>query len=112
MLFAQISPQAEIITQINPFSSITTNCEYMGVLARPYVLGTESVNFELQFGNIVFTGMMDPTSFIYVRSSNIVLSGNQLTNWGIDDTYIIEEIAGILGISVLSYVEISLPGYV
>jgi hypothetical protein len=112
MLFAQISPQAQIITQINPFSSTTTNCEYIGVVARPYVLGTEVVNFEVQYGNIIFTGMMEPSEFIYVKSYPITLSGDQLTNWGIDDSYIIEEIAGLLGITVLSYVEIPLPGYV
>ncbi len=112
MLFAQISPQAQIITQINPFSSTTVNCEYIGVVARPYVLGTEIVNFEVQYGNIIFTDMMNPIEFTYVKSYGITLSGDQLTNWGLDDTFIFEEIATILGVDVLGYVEISIPGYV
>lgn len=109
MLFAKISPQAQIINQITPFSSETTYCEYMGVIARPYVLGTEVVNFEIQYGNLVFDELLNPINYIYVKSYVITLSGDQLNNWGIDDRYIFEEIAGILGIQILNYVDFNAP---
>lgn len=105
MLFAKISPEAQVINQISPFSSITTNCEYMGVVARPYILGNEIVNFELQYGNIEFDNLLNPINFTYVKSYGITLSGNQLANWGIDDRYIFEEIAQVLGFTIVSFLE-------
>lgn len=105
MLFAKINPQAQVINQISPFSSVTTNCEYMGVIARPYILGTELVNFELQYGNIEFDDLLNPIRFTYVKSYGITLSGDQLTNWGIDDRYIFDEISQILGFTIVSFLE-------
>lgn len=109
MLFAEISPQVQVVNQTGPLTNDTINCAYMGVIARPYVLGTESVNFELQYGNLEFDELMNPTNFIYVKSFGITLSGSQLTNWGIDDTFIFEEIATILGLNIISYKELSVP---
>lgn len=106
MLFAKISPVAQIIIQNNPYNNTVIDCDYMGIIARPYVLGTEVVNFELQYGTITFDESDFPETFNYVKSYGITLSGNQLTNWGIDDTYIFQEIATILGITIVNYVDI------
>lgn len=106
MLFAEISPVAQIIIQNNPYNNEVIDCNYMGIIARPYVLGTEVVNFELQYGNIIFDESNFPESFNYIKSYGVTLSGNQLSNWGIDDTYIFQEIATILGITILNYVDL------
>lgn len=105
MLYATINPPGQVISQLNPFSSQTINCNQICVIARPYELGSEVVNFEVQFGNLTFDELQVPTNFIYVRSYGVTLSGSQLTNWGTDDTFIIEEIASIFGTTATNFYE-------
>jgi hypothetical protein len=107
MLFAKISPQAQLITQATPFSSTTKNVEYMSAIARPYAIGAEVVNFEVLFGDMVFDENQNPISFQNVITSNVTLSSTQLAGWGVDDSYILTQIASLMDTSVVSYVTIS-----
>jgi hypothetical protein len=107
MLFAKISPQAQLITQATPFSSTTKNVEYMSAIARPYAIGAEVVNFEVLFGDMVFDENQNPISFQNVITSNVTLNSTQLAGWGVDDSYILTQIASLMDTSVVSYVTIS-----
>ena len=51
MLYAKINPAATYTVQVSPFSATTTQCSYMTAYARPYALGAEQTNFQVQFGN-------------------------------------------------------------
>ncbi len=107
MLFAKISPQAQLISQANPFSSTTKNVEYMSAIARPYAIGAEVVNFEVLFGDIIFDENEVPVSFQNVITSNVSLNSTQLAGWGVDDSYILTQIAALMPTTVVSYVTIS-----
>jgi hypothetical protein len=107
MLFAKISPQAQLITQATPFSSTTKNVEYMSAIARPYAIGAEVVNFEVLFGDMVFDENQNPISFQNVITSNVTLNSTQLSGWGVDDSYILTQISSLMDTSVVSYVTIS-----
>jgi hypothetical protein len=106
MLYAKITPSAEKVIQTTPFSSTTITADYMSALARPYGLGANVVNFEVLFGNITFNENQQPISFQNVVSSQLILEGDQLQNWGIDDTIILQEMATILGLTIESFVTI------
>jgi hypothetical protein len=106
MLYAKITPAAEKIEQVTPFSSVTQTADYMSALARPYGLGSESVNFEILFGNITFDENNQPVRFQNVLSSNLRLTEQQLQNWGTDDSVVLQQIASILGVTIESYVTV------
>lgn len=107
MLFAKVSPQAQVLTQVSPFSSVTRNVEYMSAIARPYPLGAESVNFEVLFGDVTFDENENPVMFQNVVTYNVTLESNQLSGWGVDDSYVLNQLASVLGTSVVSTLEIS-----
>lgn len=107
MLYAKITPAAEKISQVTPFSAVTQTADYMSALARPYGLGSNSVNFEVLFGNITLDENNQPVKFQNVVSSNLTLSGDQLQSWGTDDSVVLQQIASILGVTIQSYVTLS-----
>lgn len=106
MLYAKITPSAEKIVQTTPFSATTITADYMSALARPYGLGANVVNFEVLFGNVSFDENQQPISFQNVVSSQLVLQGTQLQNWGIDDSVILNEIATLMGVSIENIITI------
>lgn len=107
MLFAKVSPQAQVISQTTPFSSVTRNVEYMSAIARPYALGAESVNFEVLFGDVTFDENESPVTFQNVITYNVTLDSSQLSGWGVDDSYVLSQLASVLETSVVSTLEIS-----
>jgi hypothetical protein len=64
----------------------------MYVIANPYTLGSTSVNFELTFGNGDIVNNKVST-FTPVTKGIVTLSGDDISNWGTDDTYILNKIA-------------------
>ena len=46
MLISKINPPAVKSIEITPFSSTTTNLNYMTAIARPYAPGASSTNFQ------------------------------------------------------------------
>jgi hypothetical protein len=104
MLYAQISPSAKAIHQSTPFTSVTTEADYMTVLARPYGAGATKVNFEVLFGTIGNNGQKGEQKFTSVTTSNMTLQGEELSQWGTNDEVILEIVANKLNVSILSYV--------
>ena len=49
----------------------------------------------------------NPISFQNVITSNVTLNSTQLDGWGVDDSYILTQIASLMDTSVVSYVTIS-----
>ena len=103
MLYAQISPSAKAIHQSTPFTSVTTEADYMTVLARPYGAGATKINFEVIFGTITNIGQNGEPKFTSVTTSNLVLQGTDLAQWGTNDEILLQVVASKLGVSVLGY---------
>lgn len=99
MIYGKINPPAEKIDQVTPFSSVTYSADIMAVVARPYILGSNQVNFVVWFGNATVSGTT-VTDYLPIMNSNIVLSGEEITTWGTDDSKILRDIAVKLGTSV------------
>lgn len=106
MLFAKISPVAQKIVQTTPFESTTQTADYMSALARPYSLGANKVNFEVIYSNITFDENQNPLKYDSLISNMISLEGDQLQGWGSDDSFILQQLATILGVTIQSYVNV------
>jgi len=110
MLIAEISPAAQIVTESNPFAPVTTEAAYMAAIARPYALGATTVNFQVTYGLLVpaTEGAPEGTlpSFQGLFNTSVTLSGDQLTSWGIDDSVILNEIAGIVGTTIVETITV------
>lgn len=104
MIFAQINPVASIVQQTSPFVQTVLTGSYMTAIARPYALGSDQVNFQVNYGNITFDESGSIISFQQIFNNNITLSGTTITNWGTNDAAILTAIAELQGTSVVAVV--------
>ena len=100
MLYGKINPPASTIHQATPFSSTTETADLMMVIARPYILGSTKVNFEVIFGNGDISGNT-VTNFRSILSSNVTLGRSSLESWGLDDSVILTEVATQMGTNII-----------
>lgn len=103
-MYAKINPSAEAVKQLTPFEYETTTADYMTAVANPYALGTNSVNFIVNFGFMTFDAQNYPIEFTFVTTTSVNLSGSQLSNWGADDSVIMQELATQLGCTILQII--------
>jgi hypothetical protein len=107
MLYAKINPKASFVKQEGPFiAPVTVEADYLTALARPYAAGASKTNFEVQFGNAVLNEEGVVTSVNQVSNSSVVLTAEELVNWGIDDSVLLQAIAAKLGTTVESVIEL------
>jgi hypothetical protein len=102
MLLAKINPSAEKITEVTPFSSVTTSLDYMTAIARPYVAGATQTNFAIEFGNVTKVDGV-ATSFQSQTQSNLTLTSEELSSWGTNDEVLLTIVASKLGVAVEGY---------
>ena len=105
MLYAKINPTAKVVKADSPFNNTTLEAEYMTAYARPYGLGASSVRFEVVFGNIKESEDGTKT-FEALTASQTSLTKEQIENWGVDDSVALQEIATVLGTTVVSVIEL------
>lgn len=107
MLLAKINPAATFTSQDGPFAQPTIiTADYLTALARPYVAGADKTNFEIQFGTYVPAVDGQPAKFNRVQSSQLTLSAEELAQWGLDDSALLEAVALKLGTAVVETVEV------
>jgi hypothetical protein len=100
MLYAKISPSANFVQAVGPFSSpIEIQANYVTAVARPYALGTSVVDFQVSFGNVRLSDVGTPLEFIPINFNDVTVTINEssLSLWGIDDSVILEQIISELG---------------
>jgi hypothetical protein len=107
MLFAKINPTGKIVFQTSAFEFKVVDAEYMSAYARPYILGGESTNFRVVFG--IFNNGGTPADpalppFNVVYEQYIVLTQEQLSDWGEDDSVVLTAIANTVGTQVVEFV--------
>lgn len=106
MLFAKISPQAEIVKQTTPFAHDIKNCEYMTASANPYRLGSSETYFTVYFGNFneqPTDGSPALPIFDVVYSTTIKLFADELASWGTDDKEALEVISDAINTTITEY---------
>ena len=107
MLLAKINPVATFTSQDGPFAQPTIiTTDYLTALARPYVAGADKTNFEIQFGSYTLATEGQIAKFNRVQSSQLTLSAEELAQWGLDDSALLEAVALKLGTAVVETVEV------
>lgn len=102
MIFGKIDPVASVYVQNDPFNKTLVTASYIAAVARPYVLGTNSVNFQVSYGECIFeSGSI--VGFNTVTNSSTNLSGVAIETWGTDDKVVLGEIAEAQGTEVVQY---------
>lgn len=114
MLLAKINPAASFAKQENPFTITTVTADTIAVVARPYVLGSNEVNFEVLFGNFIpATEAVEASEgveakeaelaqFVQATSQFVVLTKEELENWGTDDEVALLAVSNKIGANIES----------
>jgi len=111
MIVAKISPAATKIIQTSPFEHTTLSGEYMCVSVAKYVIGSidgthnDANIFEVKFGNIKYEKNPDGSNsrpmMDTVITHRLKMTTNEVSDWGQDDSVLIDLIAAKLNLSVL-----------
>ena len=100
MIYAKINPVATKVERIAPFSSTTITADTITAIARPYILGSDKTRFEVKYGNVTLDENNIVIKFNNILSSESILTSEQLSTWGSDDSVVLNIIATSLGTSV------------
>ncbi len=98
MLLGKLNTPVIRVYQKNLLESINESGEYMIVAANNFLIGGESVTFDVRFGNIVVENgeeRFDPL----IREA-VVLPTLELSNWGTDDSVLLDIISAKFGKSI------------
>jgi hypothetical protein len=106
MLIAKINPPAVKSIGVTPFSSTTTNLNYMTAIARPYAPGASSTSFQIQFGTANLNEIDEIIGFRNELDSQLVMTSEELSTWGTNDDTLLNLIASKLGVSVIEIVDV------
>jgi hypothetical protein len=105
MIFGKIDPVAVAVSQqADPFTPSTVTGSYMTGIARPYYLGTNTVNFQVAYGNCIFNESGSVIGFETIFNGNAQLSGSVIADWGSDDSTILNALAAQQGTTVVEVV--------
>lgn len=110
-LIGKISPTAQYFNNSDPFNPTPVVANYMVAAATPYVLGTNSVTFTIYYGNCTFNSLNQVIGFTTIVRENVVVSGQLIDTWGVDDAVVLTELAILQGTTITEFIEgdINLP---
>ena len=98
MLYANINPTAKTVKQIDPFTTEIQESNYMTVIATNYGAGAEEVKF------CVIFGVITDNSFYKNFEINTVLTAQEFSSWGSDDSILLQIVSNKIGTEITSYI--------
>lgn len=98
MLLGKLKTPATKVYQSGAFSSTTATADYMSVATQRFVIGEDKTSFELRFGNLTIEN--EKERFDVLLRENIELTSDEISNWGTDDSVLLDLIAVKLGTSI------------
>lgn len=105
MIFAKVSPPESITIQVTAKELMTIQAEYITAIAQPYALGADSVKFKVLYCDLAFNEDNYPSDYEDLAFDRLILTSDQLKNWGADDTVILREIARQLDMSIIRFIQ-------
>lgn len=105
MNLAKINPAVQKSFQISPFETTTEEADYMSVSANHYVIGGDKVSFGVRFGTYDSEAEHNVDKFKILLRHEVVLTKDEIADWGTDDSVIFEKIATKLGTSIVEIIE-------
>lgn len=109
MLIAKLKEPLEKIYQGPGITTILVSCEYMSVSVERYQMNQEQSNFYYKIGKMKFDEENNPLRFEPIIRGYVVLSAEELADWGTDDYVAIKCVADKLGIALDESVRINAP---
>lgn len=109
MLYAKISPAAQIVVQDGPFKTITKSAEYVAISALDYSMGADPVTLVAQYGEPVFNNEGAFLFFSPLTRQRLQFTAEQLATWGSDDSVVFSIVGQDQGFSVLEVIDTDAP---
>jgi hypothetical protein len=106
MLISKINPPAKKSIELSPFNLTTEDLEYMTAIARPYIPGNSSTNFQVEFGTITINEEGLPIRFVNQLNSQLTLTSEELSGWGTNDEVLLNIVASKLGVTNTEFIEL------
>ena len=98
MLLGKLAVAATKVYQNGAFSTRTETAEYMVVCTSRFVIGETRINFDVRFGNILLENGIE--RFDILIRENITMENEELSNWGTDDSVLLDIIAVKIGATI------------
>jgi hypothetical protein len=98
--YAIVSNGPTYYSQSDPFNKTPITCDHFCAYAKDYVVGSTSVTFKAQFGDVA-----GPT-FTRVFTKEYEVGGTVLSNWDTDPEYILNHIAAFESLTVTSFTDL------
>jgi len=105
VLFAKISPAAEVPAMISPFEYQVKIADYVTALADQYRLGASQAVFNIRYGLVTLNEAGAIVKFETLLTDRIVLEGQDIADWGTDDSVVLAKICEKLGTEAIEFVE-------
>lgn len=102
MLYAKISPAAEVAVQDGPFSTKVESLEFVTISVMNYTPGSESTAFIVKYGKPEFRNNF-LLGFNAPYNQSLTLTAEQLSTWGTDDTSLFEIVAENQGFEIVEF---------
>jgi hypothetical protein len=103
MIIAEITPTAQQIKTITPFSSETISLTHMAVVCYNYTPGVDTNIFSAQFGVPLINPEGTMFNITKGATENVVLTQSELSTWGTNDESLLSIVANNLGLTKLSF---------
>lgn len=95
MILGKLATPALKVIQNGAFGNTTVTADYMVVSTQRFVIGEDTIDLELRFGNVITENEQE--RFDIVLRENIEMTSEELATWGTDDSVLLDLVALKLG---------------
>lgn len=99
MLLGKLTTPAIKIVQNGPFETTSITADYIIISTENFVIGNPSVSFQVRFINIVTENEKERPDIVLRQS--IKMTSEELSNWGTDDSILLDIVAAKLGTTIV-----------
>lgn len=106
MLYAKISPAAQVVKQKSPFEVETVEVDHIIIFTETYILGwTKDLGLRVNYVEPVRNEEGKLIQFKDHLRAEVKLSPEEFADWGTDDKFIFEAVAANQGFTILEFIE-------
>lgn len=107
MLYAKISPPAQIVVQDGPFATKVEEAEFVAITAQNYKMGDDPSRFIVMYGHQIYSGDT-PIAFRPKYQIDLMLDASDIARWGDDDSVMFDIIGEKQGFEVIEIIDTNL----
>lgn len=111
MLYAKISPAAQVVTQDGPFNTTVQTADLVTATAQDYTMGISKMNFILTFGSPVYDKDEKLLGIKPLVGDTLTLTKEELADWGTDDSYILNLAAQKKNFTILEFIKVEIDQF-